>query len=259
MEPTSMSGRHRRHDEQDVLADDAFLTSLSRGVDPSDGADELASLLLGLRDEVEAPMPDAPLIDEAVAPVAPVTSLTERRAARDASRRFRTSPWMAGLVGAAAATVAVVGTGAALYNATPDSALWGPSQAVFGERQNVVELATKLDEIENMTESGNLAGAKQVIDQLRESMKLERGTTAPRETVVVAPEPEQPAPPAPSTVTVTAEPTTVTVVVTEQPKPSEGATPSSSTAPSTTRPSSSATTPTTTISLAPGQSDQSSQ
>lgn len=258
MEPTSMSGRHRRHDEQDVLADDAFLTSLSRGIDPSDGADELASLLLGLRDEVEAPMPDAPLVDEAVAPVAPVTSLAERRAAKDA-RRFRTSPWMAGLVGAAAATVAVVGTGAALYNATPDSALWGPSQAVFGERQNVVELATKLDEIENMTESGNLAGAKQVIDQLRESMKLERGTaapSAPRETVVVAPESEQPAPPAPSTVTVTAEPTTVTVVVTEQ--PSGTTTTGTPTASSSTRQSSPAA-PTTTISLAPGESEQSSQ
>ena len=137
--------------------------------------------------------------------------------------------------------------------------MWGPSQAVFGERQNVVELATKLDEIENMTESGNLAGAKQVIDQLRESMKLERGTaapSAPRETVVVTPEPEQPAPPVPATVTVTAEPTTVTVVVTEQ--PSGTTTTGTPTASSSTRQSSPAA-PTTTISLAPGESEQSSQ
>ncbi|MDK8795539.1 hypothetical protein QP968_07440 [Corynebacterium sp. MSK041] len=249
MEPMSQFGRHRRRNEHDVEADDAFLTSLSHGVDPSDGADELASLLLGLRDEVEAPMPAAPLIDEAVAPV---TSLTERRAAREASRRFRTSPWMAGLVGAAAATVAVAGTGAALYSATPGSVLWGPSQAVFGERKNVVELATKLDEIENMTESGNLAGAKLLIDQLRESMNLERGTSAPgasapKETVVVTPEPEQPSEEkSPETVTVTLEPTTVTVVVTEQ--PSEATATGTSTAPSSTRQSSPAA-PTTTIIL----------
>ncbi len=237
MEPTSTFGRHHRRYEHDVQADDAFLTSLSLGVDPSDGADELASLLLGLRDEVEAPMPSAPLIDGALAPV---TSLTEHRAKRDASRRFRTSPWMAGLVGAAAATVVVAGSGAALYSASPGSALWGPSQAVFGERKNVVELATKLDEIETMTESGNLAGAKLLIDQLRESMNLERGVPpedggdpAPKETVVVTPEPEPAGEKTQETVTVTLEPTTVTVVVTEQ--PGETTTTGSSAAPSSTR------------------------
>lgn len=237
MEPTSTFGRHHRRYEHDVQADDAFLTSLSLGVDPSDGADELASLLLGLRDEVEAPMPSAPLIDGALAPV---TSLTEHRAKRDASRRFRTSPWMAGLVGAAAATVVVAGSGAVLYSASPGSALWGPSQAVFGERKNVVELATKLDEIETMTESGNLAGAKLLIDQLRESMNLERGVPpedggdpAPKETVVVTTEPEPAGEKTQETVTVTLEPTTVTVVVTEQ--PGETTTTGSPAAPSSTR------------------------
>ena len=44
------------HEKDLVLADDAFLDELARGVDPSDGADELAGLLLGLKAEVEAPI-----------------------------------------------------------------------------------------------------------------------------------------------------------------------------------------------------------
>lgn len=264
MEPklTGGGGHDRGNDADipanmdDLQASDAFLTALSHGVDPSNGSDELAALLLGLRDEVEAPMPAAPNVSGYV-PVrdgaatngtateeAPaVSSLDQRRILRGrhsaeggkGSRHFRTNPWAAGLVGAAAATVLVAGTGAALYNATPGSALWGPSEAVFGERTNTVEFASALDEIESKTESGDIAGARVLIEQLRESMKHDRsserakrpdrGGAAPATStlasiVTVSPSSPKPAdqpaaPESPATVTVTPEPVTETVTVTE--------------------------------------------
>lgn len=188
---------------------------------------------------------DDDLLDDDVdAAVAPVPLDVERKKRRS----YRTSPWMAGLVGAAAATVMVAGTGAALYNATPDSPLWGPSQKLFGGNTDYVELASTLDEIDSKAEEGDIEGARSLIEQLRSSLKAERsdrgdrgnsqrGTTStPRpdkETVTVTTErkkddAERPAsqPPAPDTVT-------VTVVVTEpaapanpgtQPAPSNAAT-----------------------------------
>lgn len=221
------------HQNDRERRDDEFLTALSRGIDPSHGSDELAAAFLALREEVEAPMPQAPLIDggggtssEPPTQEQPaVVSLEERR-----KRRSRTNPWTAGLVGAAAATVLVAGSGAALYNATPGSPLWGPSQALFGEDTNYVELAGALDEIETKTESGDIAGARLLIEQMRESLKAaERPQKQERdggqrerakETVTVTTEPKKrdgapaPSPAAPPTETVT-----VTVVVTEPAAP----------------------------------------
>lgn len=263
----------------DLLASDAFLTDLSRGVDPSAGSDELASLLLGLRDEIEAPMPAAPELEgdacaETATEETPVVSLADRRARGVSGRggrhqldtqkdekRFRTSPWMAGLVGAAAATVMVAGTGAALYNATPGSALYGPSEAIFGERTDVVEFATALDEIDNKTQSGDIAGARVLIEQLRDSLKDDREQKRNERDVVPAPQATNTvtvtkAPPKkdkpedsrkPETVTVTPDPVTHTVTVTEAPQPTtgRGTEPSSSPRATSTTP----TIPTTTKSL----------
>ncbi|MDK8626295.1 hypothetical protein [Corynebacterium appendicis] len=282
MEPkfTGRSGQHRAEgadytaNMDELLASDAFMTDLSRGVDPADGSDELTVLLLGLRDEVEAPMPPAPeLSGEAAAEENPaVASLDTRREKRRKKAVFRTSPWLAGVVGAAAATVLVAGTGAALYHATPGSALWGPSEAVFGDRTSSVEFASALDEIDSKTESGDIAGARVLIDQLRDSLNQDRsertkqdknGAEAPvvhqKDTVTVtkAPKPEgkpKPAEPEqPATVTVTPEPVTQTVTVTETAPPSGGreTEPSSSVHTSTT-----STIPTTTKQLgAPQQSE----
>ncbi len=281
---------HQHHGEEiighaenmdDLLASDAFLTDLSRGVDPSAGSDELASLLLGLRDEVEAPMPAAPELEgDACAEMAteetPVVSLADRRARRVSGRggrhqldtqkdekRFRTSPWMAGLVGAAAATVMVAGTGAALYNATPGSALYGPSEAIFGERTDVVEFATALDEIDNKTQSGDIAGARVLIEQLRDSLKDDREQKRNERERDVVPAPQATdtvtvtkAPPKkdrpedsrkPETVTVTPDPVTHTVTVTEAPQPTTGRGTEPSSSPSAT--STTPTIPTTTKSL----------
>ena len=262
MEPkfTGRDGRHRANDNDyaanmdEMLVSDAFLTDLSRGVDPSNGSDELAALFLNLRDEVEAQMPAEPDLADfpelfesetgsgshAATEENPAVASLDRhrrkrgRHAHAASRgkNFRTNPWLAGLVGAAAATVLVAGTGAALYQATPGSALWGPSQAVLGDRTNSVEFASALDEIDSKTESGDIAGARVLIDQLRESLNQDRSERAKQAenegeapvakgpatvTVTHDPKPEEkPAEPErPATVTVTPDPVTHTVTVTE--------------------------------------------
>ncbi len=48
-----------------ILDDDAFLTSISQGQDPSAGDDEVAALFLELREDVERQMPPAPIIEGA--------------------------------------------------------------------------------------------------------------------------------------------------------------------------------------------------
>ena len=84
---------------QPLVDDDAFLTTLSEGTDPSDGSDELAGLLLELRGDVEKQMPPAPLI-EGAEEEPEVISL-------GAARRRRSKPFMHGLIGAAAATLLI--------------------------------------------------------------------------------------------------------------------------------------------------------
>lgn len=288
---TGPGEQHRTHDADvaasmdELQASDAFLTSLSRGVDPSNGSDELASLFLQLREEVEAPMPAAPALpgDAPTEEFPGIASLEEKRAKRgrhslenskrsERAKRFRTNPWMAGVVGAAAATALVAGTGTALYNATPGSALWGPSTAVFGERTNSVEFASALDEIESMTQSGDIAGARVLIDQLRESLNQDRSERSKRPqrdgeapaapngtaTVTVSHTPQLEEKPAateqPATVTVTPAPVTQTVTVTEMaPAPGGRGTGASS---SVHAPSTTSTIPTTTKMLGAPQTTQ---
>ncbi|WP_394281584.1 hypothetical protein [Corynebacterium sp.] len=145
---------------QPLVDDDAFLTSLSEGVDPSEGADELATLFLELREDVEKQMPPAPVIEGADEEPA-VISLGARR------RRRGANPWVAGLIGAAAATVVVAGSGAALYNAAPGSPLWGASTAVFGDRTAVVELAGTLDDMQVAADNGDIEGTRALLEQAR--------------------------------------------------------------------------------------------
>lgn len=253
-----------------VQRDDEFLTALSRGIDPTGGQDELAALLLTLRDDVEADMPPAPMLQDSAPGVGEsteemnVVSLDSRRRRgshrRDAARAERSgmSPWLSGIIGAAAATVVVAGTGAALYNATPGSALWGPSQAVFGDSPDMVQFASDLDEIETKAENGDIDGARALIEGLRAKLSADRAgrdrqageeaakQPAQTETVTVTAEPKKDNDKRPETVTVTPEPETHTVTVTEQaPNQNSGAphdgnppapmTPSSSSAPSTTQ------------------------
>ena len=117
----------------EFASSDAFIDALSRGDDPSGGADPLAAALLELKADIDRPLPPAPQLDAGQSLAGKVASL---EAARGAKRKRQLSPWLAGVMGAAAATAIFVGTGTTPFDqgAQDDS--------------TVVELATTLDELE---------------------------------------------------------------------------------------------------------------
>ncbi|PRQ11563.1 hypothetical protein C1Y63_05110 [Corynebacterium sp. 13CS0277] len=127
-----------------------------------------------------------------------------------ARRRRRGSNFMSGLVGAAAATLLIAGSGVAIHNATPGSPLWGANTAIFGDHAAVVELATTLDEAGSRTDSGDIEGALALLDKakaLANDLSNQKPTPKPA---------EQPR------VTVTQRETatdTVTVTATPSPQP----------------------------------------
>ena len=145
-----------RHDDhmEEFAQSDAFIDALSLGDDPSAGTDPLAAALLELKDDVERPMPPAPqLHTDNAQPAGNVASLDDKHAEK-AKRRI--SPWLSGLIGAAAATVVCVGTGAVLFGS-----------GAADEDTTVVELATTLDELEVARESGDEESARVLLEQAR--------------------------------------------------------------------------------------------
>ncbi|MGP6173885.1 hypothetical protein [Corynebacterium sp. A21] len=222
----------RRDDEADngyfttqfpaVVADDAFLTDISRGVKTEEGEDDLADLLLGLREEIEAPMPAPPTLadlglsavdeeDNGGATVIPMRP-------RGGFRRGLVS----GLIGAAAATLVVAGGGAAVYNAQPGSPLWGVSKSMFGDRAAVVELAGTLEELDGFAETGDVEGLRALLSDARAQLSDDRGgevlnpnpnpvpVTTTTATVEIEPRSSAPAAPAAPAAPEPQEPTTVT-------------------------------------------------
>lgn len=140
---------------EEFARSDAFFDALMLGDDPSAGTDPLAAALLDLKADVDRPMPPAPqLFTENTQPAGNVASLEEKRA-KKAKRRV--SPWLSGLIGAAAATVVCVGTGAVLFESDATD-----------EDTTVVELATTLDELEVASESGDAAAARDLLEQARD-------------------------------------------------------------------------------------------
>lgn len=159
-----------------LIADDSYLTDLSLGTAPE--GDALADLFMELREDVMAPMPPAPVIEGAELEPQ-VISLA------DVKRRRRANPWLAGLVGAAAATVALAGSGAVIHAANPGDPLYGARSAIFGSSDtSVVELASTLEEIQSRAESGDIDGTRELLEQARkqladaESRARENGETA---------------------------------------------------------------------------------
>lgn len=136
----------------EFASSDAFIDALSRGDDPSGGADPLAAALLELKADIDRPLPPAPQLDAGQSPAGNVASL---EAARDAKRKRQLSPWLAGLMGAAAATAISVGTGTTPFGqgAQDDS--------------TVVELATTLDELEVASQRGDEAATRDLLEQAR--------------------------------------------------------------------------------------------
>ncbi|GGG75313.1 hypothetical protein [Corynebacterium pelargi] len=181
---------NRRHPKQEGVTrrqlemlreDDAFLSALAQGVDPSDGRDELAALFLQAREEVSADMPKAPtlaelgfhgsdkaLTNEMPAVDAPAPRRRGRFAAEEATEgdaeviqlHRPTRALFHGLVGAAAATALIAGSGVAIHNAEPGSALYGLNQQIFGSKDvEVVQLASALQEANDLKASGDIEGA----------------------------------------------------------------------------------------------------
>lgn len=149
----------------EFASSDAFIDALSRGDDPSGGADPLAAALLELKADIDRPLPPAPQLDAGQSLAGKVASL---EAARGAKRKRQLSPWLAGVMGAAAATAIFVGTGTTPFDqgAQDDS--------------TVVELATTLDELEVASQRGDEAATRDLLEQARglvASMK-DRGNRA---------------------------------------------------------------------------------
>ncbi|WP_080793538.1 hypothetical protein [Corynebacterium pacaense] len=172
-----------------LFEDDSFLSDLSRGVDPSEGSDPLAGLLLDFGREVNADMPPVPDLESLLPPAGqaspdasprtteftPVTpeadgatdvvDLGERREAR---RNRKSHPFLSGLVGAAAATLLIAGGGTAVYNADADSPLYGIRSELFHtDDPSVVELASTLEEVDSRTANGDVEGARELLEQAR--------------------------------------------------------------------------------------------
>ena len=139
---------------EEFAQSDAFIEALMLGDDPSAGNDPLAAALLELKADVDRPMPPAPqLFVEDSQPAGNVASLDEKRAEK---AKRRVSPWLSGLIGAAAATVVCVGTGAVLFGS-----------GAADEDTTVVELATTLDELEVASENGDEESARVLLEQAR--------------------------------------------------------------------------------------------
>ena len=164
-----MGKKHETHVPADLTAqlkplvdDDKFLTELSRGNAPE--GDPLAALFLELREDVEAAMPPAPLIEGAELEPE-VISLA------DVKRRRRVNPWVSGLVGAAAATMVLAGSGAVIHAATPGSPLYGARGAIFGTSDAaVVELASTLEEIQSRADQGDIDGTRELLEQAQKQL-----------------------------------------------------------------------------------------
>lgn len=228
-----MAKRHRESGRPDVaheqlsqmLDDDAFLTDLSLGIDTAGGHDPLAEMFLALREEVstKAPLPptlaelgitpsgnNAPAHDaDTDADLAPVVSLR--------SRRPIIGRFASGLIGAAAATLAIAGGGAFVSGADADSPLYAVRQVLFPQQESsdkatVVELATTLEQLNTHTRSGDVEGTQQLLQQAQRLVdKLHEAPTQQK--------PQKVAVPTTVTVTQTQAPETVVSTVTVTPEP----------------------------------------
>lgn len=229
---------------QPLVDDDAFLTELSKGTNPSDGQDDLAELLLELKGDVDKQMPPAPLVVGADAEPE-VIDLGQ------ASKRRRGGPFVHGLIGAAAATLVIAGAGGAMLHA-------GTFDKGDDKTRNV-ELAGTLEEMESRAAEGDIEGARELMKDAR--AKLDEAEGKEEKTIAANHEADQKRSahpkPAPHTVTETATETvaeeasqpeqqpeqvtvtetqyaTETVVVTEQGQPNPQPNPNVEDAPTTT-------------------------
>lgn len=158
-------------------------------------------------------------------------------------RRWGLGRIASGLIGAAATTLVLAGAGGAVMSAKEGSPFYGLHQKLFGERADkaaVIELASKLEEVTNRTNKGDVKGAQQslqeaqkIVDKLHngqdkvEAQQKVDNTKTTVTTVTVTPPAPSPAPAQTTTVTVTVEavPPAVAPVQTQQQQPQNAGTP----------------------------------
>lgn len=158
-------------------------------------------------------------------------------------RRWGLGRIASGLIGAAAATLVLAGAGGAVMSAKEGSPFYELHQKLFGERADkaaVIELASKLEEVTNRTNKGDVKGAQQslqeaqkIVDKLHngqdkvEAQQKVDNTKTTVTTVTVTPPAPSPAPAQTTTVTVTVEavPPAVAPVQTQQQQPQNAGTP----------------------------------
>ena len=164
----------------------------------------------------------------------------------DSRRRWGLGRIASGLIGAAAATLVLAGAGGAVISAQEGSPFYGLHQKLFGERAGadkaaVIELASKLEEVTNRTNKGDVKGAQQslqeaqkIVDKLHNGQdkaeaqqKVDNTKTTVTTVTVTPPAAPSPAPAQTTTVTVTVEavPPAVAPVQTQQQQPQNAATP----------------------------------
>lgn len=137
--------------QPDLSADDGYAD------DYFEGGAEYAD-----RTEQAEPKDQVDDYDSAVADVVPLES---RR------RKPRINAFMSGLIGAAAATLVIAGSGAAIYNSQPGSFLWGLNTKLFGDHAAVVELASTLEQVDNLNAKGDTDGALALLEQAKSLIK----------------------------------------------------------------------------------------
>ncbi|WKD59788.1 hypothetical protein [Corynebacterium caspium] len=204
------SGR-QPDDVRSLQETDEFLTALSQDQDPSFGRDELAGLFLDLRAAINTDIPPAPQIfPDAAATTATDGATTDANGAEFPNnviplRRQPLRPAVAGLLGAAAATLVIAGSG--LVFGIPGQ---GASQSAY------VELASTLDQMNSKASQGDLDGTLPLLEQARLIVnELQNKTVVQKTTVQATPtESSETEKPGPEVVTVTVE-VPATQVVTE--------------------------------------------
>lgn len=250
---------------QQYAQDDANLDALGKGEVPG-ATDPLLQELAAARAAIYADMPAAPTVEslgmaahfrdvsdtQEITVVPEVvtdgsdTTVETASASKATVVPLRRQRFTYALLGAAAATLVIAGSGVVVQNAEPGSPFYGVKQTVFGgtddsEEKNTlyVELASTLDRAQAASDRGDAEEAQNLLQiasnlaaqlQDRHEVKVTVPSTAFVETTE------------PTTVTVTQTQTNEVTVTQTQPAPEPVATPE----PTTARPETSEERPTTT-------------
>lgn len=165
----------------DLLADDAFLDALARGIEQDTASEDalsgdtaaLAGLLGDWRNDImSAPLPPAPSLDEVEAAMqraAGPAAVASAKPGQGGPGR-RSTRWLSSVAGVAAAAAVVLGGLAVVsQNAQPGDPLWGFRQQIHGSSETTVMVAglwNELEQAERALESGDMAQVQRILSEV---------------------------------------------------------------------------------------------